>query len=83
MEKINEKMLVPRLIPHYVDYTRLIYHIYGVQGTRAARLDFAAAAKVLGADWKTVKRLCDKLAKAEIIYYEGDGLRLNEEAIIV
>lgn len=57
-------------------------HIYSVQGTDTARLDFSAAAKVLGVDWKTVNRLCDKLAKAGIIFYEGNGLRLNSAVLI-
>ena len=83
MVKVNVKMLVPRLVPHFEEYMRLVRYIHSVQGTNAARLDYAAAAKVLGVDWKTVKRLCDKLAKIEVIYYEGNGLRLNEAAISV
>lgn len=82
MAKINGKEFLKRMLPRYTEYSKLINYIYNVQQTRAARLDFSAAAKVLGADWKTVKRLCDKLAKAEIIYYEGDGLRLNAAIMI-
>ena len=82
MAKINIKEFVPRLLPQYWDLVKLINYIYNVQRIRAARLDFGAAAKVLGCDWKTVKRLCDKLARAKIIYYEGDGLRLNAEVMI-
>ncbi len=81
MAKISLKEIVKRLLPRFEECLKLINYIYNVQQTRAARLDFSAAAKVLGADWKTVKRLCDKLAKAEIIYYEGDGLRLNAEVM--
>ena len=82
MSKVSVKQVVVRLIPKYGDIMKLINYIYTVQKTDASRLDFSAAAKVLGADWKTVKRLCDKLAKAEIIYYEGAGLRLNADVII-
>ncbi len=71
-----------RLTPRYGEIMKLINYIYSVQSTEAERLDFSAAARVLGLDWKTVKRLCDKLAKAEIIYYEGDGLRLNSAVLI-
>lgn len=78
---VNQKQLITRLFPRYQTCTKLITYIYSVQQLRAARLDFSAAAKVLGADWKTVKRLCDKLAKAEVVYYEGDGLRLNPDVI--
>lgn len=78
---VNQKQLVARLLPQYQTCTKLINYIYNVQQLRAARLDFSAAARVLGVDWKTVKRLCDKCAKAEIIYYEGDGLRLNPDVI--
>lgn len=81
--KVNTKQLVARLLPQYPTCTQLINYIYNVQELRAARLDFSAAARVLGADWKTVKRLCDKLAKNEVIYYEGDGLRLNPDVITV
>lgn len=81
MVKINVAKLVYGLVPQFRNYTKLINYIYSVQKTRTARLDFSAAAKVLGVDWKTVKRLCDKLAKIEIIYYEGDGLRLDSEAM--
>lgn len=80
---VNQKQLVTRLLPQYPTCTKLVNYIYSVQQLRAARLDFSAAAKVLGADWKTVKRLCDKCAKAEVIYYEGDGLRLNPEVITI
>lgn len=81
MAKVIIKELVKRLLPQYADCIKLISYIYNVQQTKVARLDFSATAKVLGADWKTVKRLCDKLAKAEVVYYEGDGLRLNPDVI--
>lgn len=81
MAKVSAKQLFIRLLPRYAEYVKLINYIYNLQQLRAARLDFGAAAKVLGADWKTVKRICDKLAKSEILYYEGDGLRLNPEVM--
>lgn len=82
MAKVSLKQVLTRLTPKYGEFMKLINYIYSIQGTEAARLDFSAAAKVLGADWKTVKRLCDKLAKAQIIYYEGAGLRLNSAVLI-
>lgn len=81
MAKVNVKEVFTRLIPKYGEILKLINYIYNVQKTGTARLDFSATAKVLGTDWKTVKRLCDKLAKAEIIYYDGAGLRLNADVI--
>ena len=82
MAKVSLKQVLTRLTPKYGELMKLINYIYSVQGVEAERLDFSAAAKVLGTDWKSIKRACDKLAKAQIIYYEGDGLRLNSDVLI-
>ena len=78
MFKVNLAIFNKRLTTQYDTLLRLTKYILEVQGTESRRLDFTAAAQALGVDWKTVKRSCDKLAKANVIIYEGDGLRLSE-----
>lgn len=60
---------------------KLVNYIFRVQGAELRRLDYGAAAKALGVDWKTVSRYCDQLADERIIAFEGDKLKLNPEII--
>lgn len=82
MAKVSLKQVLTRLTPKYGELMQLINYVYSVQGVEWGRLDFSAAAKILGTDWKSIKRACDKLAKAEIIFYESSGLRLNPAVLI-
>ncbi len=78
MSEINLEIFNKHVATQYDTLLRLTKYILEVQGTESKRLDFTAAAQTLGVDWKTIKRACDKLAKANVIIYEGDGLRLSD-----
>ena len=74
---VNQKQLVARLLPQYQTCTKLINYIYNVQQLRAARLDFSAAARVLGQIGKPLSGCATSAQKPRLSTTRGTGYGLT------
>lgn len=62
-------------------YSQLIIYIFDVQGARAEKLDYNAAAKSLGVDRRSIGRYISTLADRQVLNLSGGKLKLNEEIL--
>ena len=62
-------------------YSQLIIYIFDVQGARAEKLDYNAAAKSLGVDHRSIGRYISTLTDRQVLNLSGGKLKLNEEIL--
>ena len=62
-------------------YSQLIIYIFDVQGARAEKLDYNAAAKSLGVDRRSIGRYISTLTDRQVLNLSGGKLKLNEEIL--